>query len=64
MADNLIKWIEPVRTRRLEYEQHPRRVLEILDAGSAKARQSAQQTMSRVREAVFGWSRKRRDLYS
>jgi tryptophanyl-tRNA synthetase len=64
MADNLIKWIEPVRTRRLECEQHPRRVLEVLDAGSAKARQSAQQTMSRVREAVFGWSRKRRDLYS
>jgi tryptophanyl-tRNA synthetase len=62
MADNLIQWIEPVRARRLDYQQHPKRVLEILDAGSATARKSAQQTMSRVREAVLGWSRKRRAL--
>jgi tryptophanyl-tRNA synthetase len=62
MADNLIKWIEPVRERRIEYEQHPRRVLELLDAGSNRARESAQRTMSRVREAVLGWSRKRGDL--
>jgi tryptophanyl-tRNA synthetase len=59
MADNLIKWIEPVRARRVEYEQHPKRVMQILDAGSAKARESAQRTMGRVREAVFGWSSKR-----
>jgi tryptophanyl-tRNA synthetase len=64
MADNLIKWIDPVRASRLEHEQHPRRVLEILDAGSAKARHAAQQTMSRVREAVLGWSRKHRNLSS
>ncbi len=62
MADNLIKWIEPIRARRLDYEQHPKRVLEILDAGSSRARESATQTMQRVREAVLGWSRKRRDL--
>jgi tryptophanyl-tRNA synthetase len=53
MADNLIKWIEPVRARRLNYEQNPKQVLEILDAGSDKARESAKQTMSRVREAIF-----------
>ena len=62
MADNLIKWIEPVRERRLTYEQNPKRVVEILDAGSNKARQSAQQTMARVRESVLGWQRKRQDL--
>jgi tryptophanyl-tRNA synthetase len=62
MADNLIKWIEPVRARRLEYEQHPRRVLEILDNGSTEARKSAQQTMQRVREAIFNWSRKRQEI--
>jgi tryptophanyl-tRNA synthetase len=62
MADNLIKWIEPVRARRQEYEQHPKRALEILDAGSARAHKSAKQTMERVREAIFGWQRKRQEL--
>jgi tryptophanyl-tRNA synthetase len=64
MADNLIKWIEPIRARRLDYEQHPKRVLEILDAGSVNARKSAQQTMSRVRESIFGWQAKRQGLAS
>ena len=62
MADNLIKWIEPVRARRLEYEQHPKRALEILDAGSTQAHKSAKQTMERVRKAIFGWHRKRQEL--
>ncbi|MBZ5528243.1 MAG: tryptophan--tRNA ligase [Acidobacteriia bacterium] len=62
MADHLITWIEPVRARRKEYEAHPGRVLEILDAGSGKARKVAQGTMERVREAVFGWGRKRKEV--
>jgi tryptophanyl-tRNA synthetase len=62
MADNLIKWIEPVRARRQEYERHPKSALEILDAGSAQAHKSAKQTMERVREAIFGWQRKRQEL--
>jgi tryptophanyl-tRNA synthetase len=57
MADNLIKWIAPVRERRLEYEKQPARSLEIITEGSAKARGIAQQTMSRVRGAVFGWNK-------
>jgi len=64
MADNLIKWIEPVRARRVEYEQHPKRVLEILDGGSRKAQSVARETMSRVREAVLGWQRKRKEVAS
>jgi tryptophanyl-tRNA synthetase len=63
MADHLIQWIAPVRERRVEYEKHPQRVLEILDAGSRKARKQAQQTMTRVREAVFGWNRKRGEIH-
>jgi tryptophanyl-tRNA synthetase len=59
MADHLITWIAPIRERRLEYEKHPARVLEVIDAGSKKARVEAQQTMTRVREAVFGWQKKR-----
>jgi tryptophanyl-tRNA synthetase len=62
MADHLIHWIEPVRARRVKYEQNPKAVLEILDAGSAKARESAKQTMSRVRESIFAWKRKRATL--
>jgi len=62
MADNLIQWIAPVRERRLSYEQNPKRVLEILDEGSAKARESAQQTMQRVRDSIFHWPSKRSSL--
>jgi tryptophanyl-tRNA synthetase len=62
MANNLIKWITPIRERRVEYEKHPKRVLEILDEGSKKARKVAQGTMERVREAVFGWEKKRKEI--
>jgi tryptophanyl-tRNA synthetase len=62
MADNLIKWIAPIRERRLEYEKHPAGVLEVIDAGSRTARAEAQQTMKRVREAVFGWEKKRAEI--
>ena len=62
MADNLIKWIAPVRERRVEYEKDPKRVLEVIDQGSQKARRIAQQTMTRVREAVFGWDKKRNEI--
>jgi hypothetical protein len=59
MADNLIKWIAPIRARRVEYAAHPDRVLQMIDAGSKRARETAQATMGRVREAVFGWKAKR-----
>lgn len=62
MADNLIKWITPVRARREEFAAHPERVLQILDEGSAKAREVAQKTMTRVREAVFNWQGKRAEI--
>jgi tryptophanyl-tRNA synthetase len=63
MADNLIKWIEPVRARRLEFEKDPAKVLQILNRGSERARDVAQKTMSRVREAVFGWDSKRKEVF-
>src|SRR6266568_8131627 len=62
MADHLIEWIAPIRERRVDYEKHPARVLEILDDGSNKARKVAQGTMERVREAVFGWEKKRAEI--
>ncbi|HEX4535988.1 MAG TPA: hypothetical protein VH140_03485 [Candidatus Acidoferrum sp.] len=63
MADNLIEWIEPIRERRIEHEKNPARVLEILNDGSSKARDQAQKTMGRVREAVFGWDSKRKEIF-
>ena len=64
MADNLIKWISPVRARREEYAAHPGKVLQIIDEGSVKAREVARKTMERVREAVFNWKEKREELTS
>ncbi|HEV1994851.1 MAG TPA: hypothetical protein VGR03_11000 [Candidatus Acidoferrum sp.] len=62
MAENLIKWIAPVRERRVKWENDPKGVLEILDEGSRKARAVAQGTLERVREAVFGWGKKRKEI--
>src|SRR5262249_53379982 len=62
MAENLIKWIAPIRERCVEYEKHPGRVLEVIDDGSKRARKVAQGTMARVREAVFGWEKKRKEI--
>jgi tryptophanyl-tRNA synthetase len=62
MAEHLIRWIAPIRERREEYAAHPDKVLRIIDEGSAKARVVAQKTMARVREAVFHWDDKRKEL--
>ena len=62
MAENLIKWITPVRERRVKWEQNPKGVVEMIDDGSKRARVQAQKTMERVREAVFGWQKKREDV--
>ena len=62
MADHLIQWIAPVRERRVKWENDKKGVLDIIDAGSRKARVVAQETMVRVREAVFGWQKKRKEI--
>jgi tryptophanyl-tRNA synthetase len=62
MADHLIEWIAPIRERRVQYEKNPARVLEVIDQGSKCAREVAKVTMERVREAVFGWQKKRAEV--
>ncbi len=62
MAEALIEWIEPVRARREQFAADPDGVLDILGDGSAKARGVARKTMSRVREAVFGWEKTQLNL--
>lgn len=55
MADNLVKWIEPIQAKRKELESRPQKVWDILDAGSKMARKTAESTMERVRNAIFRW---------
>jgi tryptophanyl-tRNA synthetase len=62
MAENLIKWIGPKREARNKWENDPKGVLEIIDDGSKRARVEAVKTMERVREAVFGWGKKRNEV--
>jgi tryptophanyl-tRNA synthetase len=62
MAENLIQWIGPKREARNKWEKDPKGVLEIIDDGSKRARVEAKKTMERVREAVFGWGKKRAEL--
>ncbi len=59
MADNLVKWIEPIQARRKEFEAHSQQVWDILDAGSKKAQKAARKTMKRVRNAIFKWDEAR-----
>jgi tryptophanyl-tRNA synthetase len=61
MAENLIKWIAPVRERRVKWENDPKGVVEMIEDGSKRARVEAKKTMERVREAVFHWKDKRRE---
>ena len=53
MADNLVKWIEPIQARRKEFEVNPQKVWDILGAGDKKAHAAARRTMKRVRIAIF-----------
>jgi tryptophanyl-tRNA synthetase len=59
-ADSLVRWIEPVQTRRKEFEAYPQQVWDILDAGGKKAHGAARRTMKRVRNAIFKWDEARK----
>ena len=52
LAAALNTYIDPMRTRRNELIARPDTLRDILHEGSRKAREIAQQTMERVREAV------------
>jgi tryptophanyl-tRNA synthetase len=52
LADHLEERVGPIRSRREELNARPRRVWEVLEAGSSKARKVAAATMREVREAL------------
>src|ERR1700728_3368397 len=51
-ADSLVKLLNPMQQRRKKFEENPRLAWDILEAGSARARQVAEATMTEVREAM------------
>ena len=51
-ADEIVKILNPMQERRRKYEENPRLAWDILEAGSARARQVADTTMAEVREAM------------
>jgi len=55
MADALVKWIAPIQERRAKFEANPQEVWAVLEDGSRRAKKVAEQTMARVRKAVFNW---------
>ena len=55
MADALVKWIAPIQERRAKFEANPQEVWNVLEDGSRRAKKVAEQTMARVRKAVFNW---------
>jgi len=51
-ADALVKILNPMQERRKKYEDNPRLAWDILEAGSARAREVAGATMEEVRDAM------------
>ena len=52
VADNLITQIKPLQERRAKYEQNPKLVWDMLEAGSERAQKVAETTMNDVRSAM------------
>ncbi len=51
-ADAMVTRLAPIQQRRKKYEDDPKRVWDILEAGSARAATVAEATMNEVREAM------------
>jgi len=51
-ADSLLRVLAPIQERRRKYDENPKLVWDILEAGSARARNKAREVMQEVREAM------------
>jgi tryptophanyl-tRNA synthetase len=49
---NMITDLQPLHEKRAHYAAHPQEAMEVLLAGSERAREVAQATMAEVREAM------------
>lgn len=53
LTEVLINFIKPIRNRREFLEKNPKKILKILEEGSAKAQKKAEETMKEVRKAMM-----------
>ena len=53
LATNIIEKLRPIREKRKYYEERPELVDEILIKGTEKARQTAKETMKKVKKAMM-----------
>jgi tryptophanyl-tRNA synthetase len=51
-ADGIVAVLNPIQERRKKYETNPKLVTDILAAGAARARTSAEETMTQVQQAM------------
>ena len=51
-ADSIVNLLKPIQERRRKYEENPEQVWDILEEGSARARENAESTMHEVRNAM------------
>src|SRR5262250_1082352 len=51
-ADGIVQILNPMQERRKKYEENPRLAWDILESGSAKAREVASATMAEVRDSM------------
>lgn len=52
LAENMIKFLAPIRERAAEWKAHPERIRQVLGDGAQTARVLAHDTMEKVREAL------------
>ena len=52
LAENIIKFLEPIREKRRHLEDHPKEVEEILMEGTKKAKKAAEETLAKVKERM------------
>jgi tryptophanyl-tRNA synthetase len=54
LAERILEKLKPIQERRRELEKNPAHIREVLEYGREKASKIAKQTMSEVREIIFG----------
>jgi tryptophanyl-tRNA synthetase len=52
LAANIIEYLRPIREKRAYYDAHPEEIDRILMEGTEKARQTAKETMKKVKKAM------------
>ena len=53
LANNIIEFLRPIKEKRTYYEAHPEEVDKILKEGTEKARQTAKETIKKVKKAMM-----------